>query len=63
MSAAQLWCEPTGSIESPIALTPRRSNSGFERATYPSSVVHTGVKSQWVREQNRPAVADPFVRS
>jgi hypothetical protein len=33
-------------MESPIAFTPRRSNSGLSRATYPSSVVQTGVKSR-----------------
>ena len=35
----------TGSTDRPITLTPRLSNSGFSRATAPSSVVQTGVKS------------------
>src|SRR5713226_1657715 len=35
----------TGSTESPISLTPRLSNSGFNFASTPSSVVQTGVKS------------------
>src|SRR3569623_10233 len=40
----------------PISLTPRLSNSGLRRATAPSSVVQTGVKSfGW--EKNRPQLS------
>src|ERR1044072_3886208 len=45
MSSAQRLCESVGSTLSPITFTPRFSKSGFERATYPSAVVQTGVKS------------------
>src|SRR3989475_5106156 len=46
MSAAQPRWESSGSIDRPIAATFRLSNSGFRRATEPSSVVQTGVKSR-----------------
>src|SRR5436305_13061393 len=36
----------TGSTERPMILTFRLSNSGLILAMYPSSVVHTGVKSR-----------------
>ena len=58
MSAAQPLCESTGSIERPIGLTFRRSNSGLRRATYPSSVVQTGVKSRGC--EKRMAQASPI---
>src|ERR1700761_6190391 len=45
MSSDHLACLSVGSTESPISLTPRLSNSGFSRASAPSSVVQTGVKS------------------
>src|SRR5882672_10052589 len=45
MSAAQPAWRSIGSTERPTTLTPRLSNSGFRRATAPSSVVQTGVKS------------------
>src|ERR1700749_4238191 len=45
MSSDHLVCLSTGSTERPISLTPRLSNSGFSRASAPSSVVQTGVKS------------------
>src|SRR5688572_5590079 len=45
MSLAQLLCLSTGSTLSPITLVLRLSNSGLSLAMYPSSVVHTGVKS------------------
>src|SRR5690348_8845678 len=40
----RLWLS-TGSTLRAMTLTPRLSNSGLMRATVPSSVVHTGVKS------------------
>src|ERR671935_2805275 len=46
MSAAHCACLSTGSTESPMIFTPRLSNSGLIFAMYPSSVVHTGVKSR-----------------
>src|SRR3546814_8151407 len=53
MSFSQPWCESAGSTESPIVFTPRLSHSGRSRATSPSSVVQTGVKSLgWLK--NRP---------
>src|SRR6185437_9154024 len=45
MSSDHLACLSTGSTLRPISLTPRLSNSGFNFARAPSSVVHTGVKS------------------
>src|SRR3982074_2234833 len=45
MSSDHFACLSTGSTESPISLTPRLSNSGFNFASAPSSVVQTGVKS------------------
>src|ERR1043165_7834290 len=45
MSSDHFECLSTGSTESPISLTPRLSNSGFNLASAPSSVVQTGVKS------------------
>src|SRR5581483_4487513 len=45
MSFDHSLCDPTGSTERPMILTPRFSNSGLIFAMYPSSVVHTGVKS------------------
>src|SRR3954454_8672466 len=45
MSSDHLECLSTGSTLSPISLTPRLSNSGFNFASAPSSVVQTGVKS------------------
>src|SRR5574339_61393 len=45
MSFAQRSWFPTGSTLKPMIFTFRLSNSGFSLAMYPSSVVHTGVKS------------------
>src|SRR3954467_12023502 len=45
MSSDHLEWRSTGSTLSPISLTPRLSNSGFNFARAPSSVVQTGVKS------------------
>src|SRR5262249_39299181 len=45
MSPAHLPWLVTGSADRPMIFTPRRSNSGLIFAIYPSSVVHTGVKS------------------
>jgi hypothetical protein len=45
MSFAQRSWSSVASIDRPTTFTPRLSNSGFRRATVPSSVVHTGVKS------------------
>src|SRR5215475_10179947 len=45
MSSDHLAWRSTGSTERPISLTPRLSNSGFNLARAPSSVVQTGVKS------------------
>ena len=46
MSADHFEWLSTGSTDSPITFTPRRSNSGLIFAMYPSSVVQTGVKSR-----------------
>src|SRR5215467_8338771 len=45
MSSAHLACRSMGSTEMPMIFTLRLSNSGLILAMYPSSVVHTGVKS------------------
>ena len=45
MSFAHFAWSSTGSIERPMILVFRLSNSDLMRAMYPSSVVHTGVKS------------------
>ena len=45
MSFSQRRWSATGSTDRPMTLTPRLSNSPFSRATAPSSVVQTGVKS------------------
>src|SRR5436309_15500221 len=45
MSSDHFECRSTGSTLRPISLTPRLSNSGFNFARAPSSVVQTGVKS------------------
>src|SRR5882762_6628385 len=45
MSSDHFECLSTGSTLSPSSLTPRLSNSGFNFARAPSSVVQTGVKS------------------
>ena len=58
MSAAHLEWSSIGSTESPMILTFLRSNSGLIFAMYPSSVVHTGVKSfGW---ENRTAHESPI---
>src|SRR5215203_4217809 len=58
MSSAQRLCDSVASTLSPITLTPRFSKSGLQRATYPSSVVQTGVKSfGW---ENRTAQLSPI---
>src|SRR6476646_6351812 len=53
MSLAHLACLSTESTLRPITFTPRLSNSDLSRATDPSSVVHTGVKSLGC-ENSRP---------
>src|SRR3954451_11755323 len=45
MSADQARCEEAGSTETAATLVSRAANSSRSRATAPSSVVHTGVKS------------------
>src|SRR5438128_7937534 len=45
MSFVHPLCDSSGSTLIAITLTPRFSNSPLTRAMYPSSVVHTGVKS------------------
>src|SRR3569832_814095 len=45
MSAVHLLCESTGSTLTARTFTPRFLKSAERRATSPSSVVHTGVKS------------------
>src|SRR5262245_11164807 len=45
MSFDHLECASTGSTLRPMTFTLRLSNSGLSLAMYPSSVVHTGVKS------------------
>src|SRR6266702_2208358 len=45
MSSDHFAWRSTGSMLNPISLTPRLSNSGFNFANAPSSVVQTGVKS------------------
>src|SRR6266852_7418935 len=45
MSAAHLLWLLTGSTLKPMILVLRLANSGCNPAIYPSSVVHTGVKS------------------
>src|SRR6185369_7861369 len=58
MSSAHRLCESVASTLSPITLTPRLSKSGLQRATYPSSVVQTGVKSLgW---ENKTAQLSPI---
>src|SRR5436189_3033574 len=46
MSRAHASWSPLESTDRPITFTFRRSNSGLIFAMYPSSVVHTGVKSR-----------------
>src|SRR4051812_25696101 len=46
MSSDHAPCLSVGSTDRPMILVLRRSNSGFSLAMYPSSVVHTGVKSR-----------------
>src|SRR5882724_2558846 len=58
MSAAHLVCLLTGSTLSPMILQLRFSNSGCNPAMYPSSVVHTGVKSLGC--ENRTAQPSPI---
>src|SRR3954449_6784414 len=45
MSANHARCDSTGSTETAATLVSRAANSSRSRATAPSSVVHTGVKS------------------
>src|SRR5437588_1215265 len=58
MSLAHFSCLSTGSTDSPMTLTFRRSNSGLILAMYPSSVVQTGVKSFGC--ENRTAQESPI---
>src|SRR5918997_6764315 len=58
MSSAHLEWSPTASTERPMILTFLRSNSGLIFAMYPSSVVHTGVKSRGC--ENRTAHESPI---
>src|SRR6266850_6188113 len=58
MSLAQRLWSSTGSADRPMILVLRLSNSGFNLAMVPSSVVHTGVKSLgW---ENRIAHLSPI---
>ncbi len=61
MSFDHSECLSTGSTDRPSSLTLRLSNSGFSRASVPSSVVQTGVKSFGWENSTRPAVADPVM--
>jgi len=45
MSFTQAWCLSISLADRPIIFTPRAAKSGERRATSPSSVVQTGVKS------------------
>src|SRR5947208_7612764 len=55
MSSDHFECRSTGSTLRPISLTPRLSNSGFNFARAPSSVVQTGVKSfGWENKSAQP---------
>src|SRR5918998_1577328 len=58
MSPAHFAWLSTGSTESPMIFTSRRSNSGLILAMYPSSVVQTGVKSRGC--ENRTAQLSPI---
>src|SRR5260221_1994196 len=58
MSAAHFEWFATGSTERPITFTLRFWNSGWSFAMYPSSVVHTGVKSFGC--ENRMAQPSPI---
>src|SRR5580704_7847051 len=58
MSCAHLLCCVTGSTLSPIILQLRFAKSGSSPAMYPSSVVHTGVKSLGC--ENRMAQPSPI---
>src|SRR5918996_5443912 len=58
MSLAQPSWSPVESTERPTILTFLRSNSGLIFAMYPSSVVHTGVKSFGC--ENRTAHESPI---
>src|SRR5947207_14423247 len=58
MSSDHFVCLSTWSTLSPISLTPRLSNSGFNFARAPSSVVQTGVKSLGC--ENRRAQLEPI---
>src|SRR5262245_61083288 len=56
MSIDQRTWASSGSTLRPMTLTPRRSNSGLSRATSPSSVVQTGVKSfGWEKSTPQPS--------
>src|SRR3954452_22941851 len=58
MSCAHFSWFSSGSTDSPMIFTPRRSNSGLMLAMYPSSVEQTGVKSRgW---ENRTAQESPI---
>src|SRR5579864_7380498 len=58
MSADHVPWLATGSTLSPMILQFRRANSGCSPAMYPSSVVHTGVKSLGC--ENRIAQPSPI---
>src|SRR5947207_9636132 len=58
MSLDHLEWLSTGSTDRPITFTFLRSNSGLILAMYPSSVVHTGVKSRGC--ENRTAHESPI---
>jgi hypothetical protein len=45
MSVAQARCDSAGSTETAATFVSRAANWSCSRATAPSSVVHTGVKS------------------
>src|SRR6202051_969768 len=59
MSSDHLAWLVTGSTLSPISLTPRLSNSGFNLASAPSSVVQTGVKSFGCENRSAQPLAIP----
>ena len=61
MSLAHASWSPDASTDRPMTLTLRRSNSGASLAMYPSSVVHTGVKSFGCENSTAPGVSYPVV--
>src|SRR3972149_2876126 len=63
MSSDHFLWSSTESTLSPRILQFRLSNSGFSRAMYPSSVVHTGVKSfGWENNTHQESPAHSWKR-